>query len=116
MNSRSNTIVDFVVKGDSHDEWKMVLVEEGPWIGSIDEELCRLQNRVYGCIDAAFDGGVFSSFPNSLGKRVVIQLDCYNVPRADVEDFFDRFSAGVFAAGEYCQALRDSKFVQSIGF
>lgn len=116
MNGERTTVVDFVAKGESPDEWKMVLVEEGPWIGSTDDQLRRVQERMYGCIDAVLDGQLAESFPESKGKRVIVQLDCYNVPRAEVEVFFQRFSSGVLSLEDYRQALGNSEFVQSIGF
>jgi hypothetical protein len=116
MSEERTTIVDFVARGNSPDEWKLVLVEEGPWVGSIDDQLRRVQERMYGCIDAALDGQLAVSFPESKGKRIIVQLDCYNVPRVEVEDFFKRFSAGVFSLEDYRKALEHNEFVQGISF
>jgi hypothetical protein len=116
MSVERTTVVDFVAKGDSPDEWKMVLVEEGPWSGSIADRLRRIQERMYGCIDAALDGQLAARFPDSKGKRVIVQLDCYNVPRVEVEDFFQCFSSEVLSLDDYRQALEHSAFVQGIGF
>lgn len=116
MSGESTTIVDFVAKGRAPNEWKMVLVEEGPWSGSIEDQLRRIQERMYGCIDAALDGQLAGNFPESKGKRVVIQLDCYNVPKAEVEDFFHSFSAGALVQADYRRALEQNEFVQDIGF
>lgn len=109
-------LVDFVAKGKSPNEWKMVLVEEGPWTSPLDDHLRRVQERIYDCIDAALDGQLAEKFPESNGKHVIIQLDCYNVPRSEVKEFFDRFTAGVFAVDDYRKALKNSQFVQGIGF
>jgi hypothetical protein len=116
MSKEQAVTVDFVAKGDSPDEWKMVLVEEGPWDGPIDVALRRIQDRLYGCIDAAVDGQLAESFPKTQGKKVIVQLDCYNVPESEVADFFERFSAGVFAIENYRLALEQSQFVSDIGF
>lgn len=116
MCSERATVIDFVAEGDSPDEWKMVLVEEGPWNGPLEAELRRLQGRMYGCLDAALDGQLADVFPKSLGRRVVIQLDCYDLPRADVEAFFQRFTGGILATEDYRQALQKNEFVRSIGF
>jgi len=116
MSIEHTTVVDFVARGSSPDEWRMVLVEHGPWAGSIDDQLRRVQERLYGCVDAALDGQLAESFPESSGKKIVIQLDCYNLPEADVGEFFDRFSKGVFAVSDYCDALKKSKFVADISF
>jgi hypothetical protein len=108
--------VDFVVRGDEPDEWKLVLIEEGPWEQPIDAHLRRLQTRLYDSIDAALDGQLAGKFPDSLGKRITIALDCYNCPREEVADFFARFSDAVLETPHYMSALKKSKFVSDIGF
>jgi len=116
MDNERETIVDFVAKGESPDEWRLVLVEQGPWSGSIEDELRRLQERLYGCVDAALDGKLATQFPESAGKRIVVQVDCYNLPRDVITDFFNRFSSGVFELADYRDALHKSEYVQDISF
>lgn len=114
---KSNTfIVNFIARGTNPDEWKMVLVEQGPWRESVADELARLQNRLYECIDAALDGQLAEKFPETRGAKVIIRLDAYNVPADEVRDFFARFSDGVFKTPDYKAALRNSTFVQDISF
>jgi hypothetical protein len=110
------TFVDFVAAGDTRDAWRMVLVEEGPWAGSTDGQLRRVQRRMYGCIDAALDGLLAERFPESKGCLVVVRLDCFDVPRAEVDAFFQRFSSGVFSLDGYRQALEKNAFVRGIEF
>ncbi len=94
----------------------MVLVEEGPWASDIEKQLRRVQERLYQCVDAALDGQLAEKFPESSGKEIVIQLDCYNLPREDVAEFFDNFSHGVFLISDYKKALKESSFVNGIRF
>ena len=94
----------------------MVLVEQGPWTGLIDDQLKRLQERLYGTIDAALEGQLAEQFPESKGKKLIVQLDAYNVPRAEVSEFFDRFSGGVLSTPDYRQALKNNLFVKGITF
>jgi len=115
MTNERSTLVDFVAK-ESDNEWQLVLVEEGPWDGPIDGHLSRIQDRLYGCLDAALDGKVYEQFPDSKGKNIVIQLDCYNVPKAEVSEFFDRFSNGVLATPDYQSALKGNKYVRDVKF
>lgn len=63
------TIVDFVTKGPTDDVWSMVLVESGPWEFPVETGLRNLQQRLYGCLDAALEGGLAAKFPDSLGKK-----------------------------------------------
>jgi len=94
----------------------MVLVESGPWGDPIDLSLRKVQERLYGCLDAAIDGKLAEKFPDSLGKSVVIQLDCYNLPRDDVQAFFKRFAEGVLLTPDYKDGLAKSRFVKGISF
>jgi hypothetical protein len=116
MSGARTTVVDFVAKGDTAEEWKMVLVEEGPWAGSVEDHLRRVQARLYGCIDAALDGQLAAQFPESMGKRIVIQLDCYKLPKSEVTEFFGKFSGGVLSARDYSKALKESQFISGISF
>ncbi len=93
----------------------MVLVEQGPWTDP-PSELRRIQDRLYGCIDGALDGKLAEQFPETRGKRIVVQLDCYNVPRDQVAEFFHRFSEGVMQIPDYQAALRNNSFVGGISF
>jgi hypothetical protein len=116
MSNEKTTVVDFVAKGATPDEWKMVLVEEGPWRGPVEDQLRRVQERLYGCLDAALEGQLAEKFPESSGKKIIIQLDCYNLPRGEVAEFFDKFSTGVLAVPDYLKALKESQFVRGISF
>jgi len=114
--TKQDTTVDFIARGSSPDEWKMVLVESGPWTTPTDFHLRRIQERLYGCLDAAIDGKLAEKFPDSLGKNVVIQLDCYNVPRDEAEAFFKRFADGVLSVPDYKDGLARSRFVRKLSF
>jgi hypothetical protein len=116
MGDEQPTLVNFVAKGESPDEWKMILVEEGPWKDATQANLKRIQSRLYGCIDAALDGQLAEKFPETRGKKIIIQLDCYNLPRAEISQFFDRFSSEVFSLPDYHEAWIKSSFVKSIVF
>jgi hypothetical protein len=110
------TTIDFVARGEVPDEWQLVLVEQGPWPGPIEGELRRLQDRLYGTIDAALQGKVAEKYPESKGKNILIRLDGYNLPTREVAAFFDRFSKGVFSTPDYKEALQNSPFVRGITF
>jgi hypothetical protein len=71
---------------------------------------------LYGCIDAALDGKLVEKFPESKGKQIVIQLDCYNLPRKEVADFFDSFSEGIFSIPDYQKSLKNSPYIKGISF
>lgn len=116
MHGDQTTLVNFVAKGSSPDEWKMVLVEQGPWNPLVEAHLSHLQERLYGCVDAALDGQLAEKFPETRGRKIIIQLDCYNLPRAEVGEFFENFSEGIFKVPDYRDALKSSPFVKGITF
>lgn len=114
--SKNTFVVDFIVSENSNNEWKMVIVEEGDWFGDISTHLNRIQDRLYECIDAALDGQLAEKYPDSKGKDIVIQLDCYNAPQQEILDFFNRFSEMVMSLPDYSNALKNSRLVKSINF
>ena len=103
--------IDFVAFDDDLDACLLVLVEEGPWTGQIDDHLRSLQDRIYGCLEAALDGQLADKFPKAKGKKVIVRINCYNVQRKDVDDFVERFSEGVRGLSEYSPS--SSQWVQS---
>jgi hypothetical protein len=107
------TKINFVAFDDSRDACLMVLVE-GPWTESTEDHLRALQERIYGCLDAALDGQLAEQFPQAIGKTVVVRLDCYDVPRIDVDEFFGRFVAGVSTLPDY--ATEGSSYVADFCF
>ena len=103
--------IDFVAFDDDLNACLLVLVEEGPWTGQIDGHLRALQDRIYGCLEAALDGQVAEKFPKAKGKKVIVRIDCYNVQREDVDDFVERFSEGVQELPEFSPS--SSQWVQT---
>ncbi len=92
----------------------MVLVEEGPWTGPVDDHLRALQDRLYGCLEAALDGQLAEEFPKAANKRVIVRVDCYDLPRSEVDEFMERFSNGVAELSDY--SVEKSPWVKSFGF
>jgi len=113
----SQVTVDFIAREVDRSTWRMVLVEQGPWPSStVKECLTRVQDRLYSCLDAALEGALVRRYPDSLGKRLIIQLDGYALPGPAVRDFFDRFSSGVLNVPSYASAYAAQAFVTQIDF
>lgn len=111
----STELVEFVAKGESGDEWRMFVIEQGPW-WDVTRGLLRLQERLYDCVDAVVDGLVAAKYPESKGGRVVISVYCSDLPKKEVADFFQRFTKGIFHDGEYSVALKRQNYVTELDF
>ena len=99
----SDTLVNFIAFNEERDACLMVHVE-GPWEGDVDGHLRKLQDRIYGCLEAALDGQLAQQFPDAKGKTVIVRVDCYDVPKVDVEAFISRFAEGIAYLPDYSTA------------
>jgi len=107
------TKVNFIAFDDFREACLMVLVE-GPWTESTEDHLRALQERIYGCLDAALDGQLTEQFPQAVGKTLVVRVDCYDVPRSEVDEFIGRFAAGVSTSPDY--AVEGSPYIADFRF
>jgi hypothetical protein len=113
----STVTIDFIARGELDGTWAMVLVEEGPWpTAEIEANLRRLQDRLYSCVDAALDGQLAALCPETHGGQVIVRLDGYDVPQAEVREFFQCFSSAVLHIPDYAAALRQSQWVSGLAF
>lgn len=76
----------------------------------------RIQHRMYECLDAVLDGRLAEQFPESKGAHISVELECFNVPRAEVEGFVDRFATLVPLLDDYRQALKNSPYASGVSF
>ena len=108
-----DVMVNFIAFDETRDTCLMVLVE-GPWSGQTEEHLRALQDRMYGCLEAALDGQLARQFPDAQGKPVVVRIDCYDVPRQEVDEFVVRFADGIGTLPDY--AAGASPYVAAFRF
>ena len=106
--------IDFIAFDEERDACLLVLVEEGPWTGSVEDHLRALQDRLYGCLAAALDGQVAERFPRAANMKVVVRVDCFGVPREPMDEFMERFSKGVLEMPDFSPS--SSSWVLSFEF
>ena len=95
----------------------MILIEQGPWdTAAISDHLRRIQERLYTCLDAALDGAVTAEYPESRGKPLMIRLEVFNVPEAELRGFFGRFASEAPKLPDYAKALREQQFFPMVSF
>jgi hypothetical protein len=117
MSSERVTLINIIARTASPDIWKLVLIEAGPWWpDDLKDELYRIQDRLYGCIDAAIDGQLAEKFPDTIGKHIIIKLICVDIADQDIIEFFNDFSNVALSLPDYKNALSKSKFVSGISF
>ena len=109
--------VDFISRDQTRGGWALILVEEGPWQeNTVANELRRIQDRLYGCLDAALDGAVTGLYPDSLGSPLMIRLDAYDLPELPLRDFFATFSSEVVKLPDYVAAIASQPYFSRIEF
>ena len=96
----SNVTVNFIAFDRAREACLMVLVEEN-WTRETEDQLRILQDRMFGCLEAALDGKLAEQFPESVGKTIVVRIDCYDVPWREIDEFVTRFAAGVSELPDY---------------
>ena len=108
--------IDFVSFDPELDAWLLVLVEPGPWTdATVEARLAALQERFYGCLEAALEGQIAERFPQAANARIIVRADCYDcygTARDEVDAFIQRISAGVRDMPDY--SPESSPWVRSL--
>lgn len=82
----------------------MVLVEQGPWeIGDVDDNLRRIQDRLYDYVETALDGHLTRRYPDAAGQPIWIRVDCYDTPDEPIRSFLARIESHLRASHEFRQ-------------
>jgi hypothetical protein len=115
MTNHETFKIDFIAKGTTLNDWKMILIEED-WTGPLEDSIRQLQTRLYNCIDAILDGQLADRYPETLGKDILIEIEFFRESRPEITDFVKRFAEGVFVDTDYGEALEVSRFANGISF
>ncbi len=95
--------IDFVtIRPDG--SYCLRLLEEGPWEGEPEEELRRIQDRLYTVIEVVADGTLAERYPASQGKHFFIKLDCFRISQESIAPFFDRFVSTIKSSPDWALA------------
>jgi hypothetical protein len=84
----SRGVIDLVTYDPKSDEYALIMTEQREWDGSADRVL-QLQDKINTYLSFALDGQMARHYPESVGKRIRLQLDCVSEPDADVARFID---------------------------
>jgi len=106
--------VDIVSEDPTADEFVLHLIEEGPWeIDALKGRLQTIQNRLYDAVDLIIDGNLVKRYPESKGKSIRIQLDCFDEPN-EVHELTERFQKHMLADPECLASIRACAFASNI--
>lgn len=72
-------VIDIIALDPATDEVALIMTEERPWDGS-DERLFQLQEKINAYLSFALDGEMGEAYPQFVGKRLRLRLDCAVTP------------------------------------
>ncbi len=115
MNMTKKVSIDLITKNPKNNEYKLILVEEGPWEEStLEDRLRKIQDRIYNAVDAAVDGALFQNYPDSKGQKVCVQVDCYDPPPDMIEQLVKDLGQYVDESYEYQNAIKRDQNISSL--
>jgi len=93
------------------------LVEDGPWPTEDygwKECLSRIEGRIFDAIDAVVDGQVAEKYPESLGKKIRVQIDSPSGLPLALANLVSKVREHLGKENEYHSAIEQSRFVRSL--
>ena len=107
--------IDLITK-EQDGAFVLILVEQGPWTGTSESHLRRIQERLTNYLDIAIDGHLAKLHPESRGKPVRIRVDAYDTPPGQVTKLVQRFASYVSESKEVARAITGGQFVAGLAF
>ncbi|HEV7242724.1 MAG TPA: hypothetical protein VGQ36_26080 [Thermoanaerobaculia bacterium] len=105
--------INFVVE-DPDGSWRLLLLE-GPWDDPLDpENLRKVQKRISDCVTASINGYLAERYPESLGRSVVIQVDSYDTPRAQMDALLQALQRGIDTSPEIQSCIQERNCVANV--
>ena len=86
------------------------------WSGDEADNLRRVQDRIYTCVDAAIDGGLAAAMPETSGAPVELRLDVLDAPLDLLTRLVQAVSSHVGTDSSYQSEIRESEHLQSLDF
>ncbi len=109
--------VDLFTHDSANDEFVVYLVEDGPWPtedSGWKDCLSKIQDRIFAAIDAVVDGHVAEKYPESLGKKIRVQIDSPSGLPPALANLVSKVREHLGKENEYHSAIEQSRFVQSL--
>ena len=93
------------------------LIETGPWTENrFDLEFERFQERIYNCVLYATGGHLSERNPKTIGKKVIIRVECTDLPMEDISVALKGIDETFSEGGDNYEYLRDNLNISSVEF
>jgi hypothetical protein len=79
-------VIDVIAQDGQTGVVTLVMLEARPWDGS-ELRLFQLQEKINAYLSFALDGEMAEAYPQFVGKKLRLQLDCVGMPGSDVVGF-----------------------------
>jgi hypothetical protein len=79
-------VIDIIAHDSKTDEVTLLMLEQRPWDGS-ELRLFQLQEKINAYLSFVLDGEMAEAYPQFVGKKIRLQLDCVGMPGNDVVGF-----------------------------
>jgi hypothetical protein len=78
-------VIDVVAHDPIDDVYLLVMVEDRPW-DAVPDQSVQLRNKINTYAGFVLDGALQRQYPEALGHRVRLQLDCSSEPTAEIAE------------------------------
>jgi hypothetical protein len=79
-------VIDVITQDSKTGEVTLIMLESRPWDGA-ELRLFQLQEKINAYLSFALDGEMAEAYPQFVGKKLRLQLDCVGMPDSDVVGF-----------------------------
>jgi hypothetical protein len=79
-------VIDLIAEDSQTGEVTLIMLESRPWDGA-ELRLFQLQEKINAYLSFALDGEMAEAYPQFVGKKIRLQLDCVGMPDNDVVGF-----------------------------
>jgi len=79
-------VIDLIADDTKTGEVTLIMLEERPWDGT-ELRLFQLQEKINAYLSFVLDGEMAEAYPNFVGRKIRLQLDCAGMPDSGVVNF-----------------------------
>ncbi|MDQ8183418.1 hypothetical protein [Pelagicoccus sp. SDUM812005] len=101
----------------NHDTVILKIIEYGPWTENrFDLEYERFQERVYNTVLYATEGYLLKKEPKAKGKKVIVRVECSDLPMEEVTEALNGIDATFQKGGDNHSYLVENENISGLEF